>query len=164
LVSSDNLKAMGVNPDDAQKWSLGLSIGMMVAGAGAGLAGVVKSGVTAISELGSQVLKGGFLTTLLAKVGGQAAAAAGEGLGAEGGGGEDLGAEGSQVADVSGQAAEEGGTTSEQALDKTEDAANHIQRYAKRIEIAARVGSGATNVTAGGLAIDSGVDRRDADL
>jgi Secretion system effector C (SseC) like family len=149
LFTPDNLEAMGMSKDDAQKWSLGLTIGMMVAGLGAGLASLVKSGISLASELGSKVaseiLDNGFLTTLLSRVGGQAASLAGE----------DLGAEATEMTNVADAAGEAG--------DAAEKAANVIQKFAKQIEIAARAGSGASNIAGGGFAIGSGVSRRDAD-
>jgi hypothetical protein len=153
LFTPQNLEAMGMSKDDAQKASLGLTIGMMVVGAGAGLAGLAKSGLSFASELGSDILKNGFLTTLLSRVGGQAASLAGE----------DLGGEAIEMTDFAGEAAKDGGATAEQAVDKAEKAANAIQKFAKQIEIAARVGSGASNIAAGGLGIASAESTRDAE-
>jgi hypothetical protein len=153
LFTPDNLEAMGMSKDDAQKWSLGLTIGLMVAGVGAGLAGLVKSGISLAAELGSDILKNGFLTTLLSRIGGQAATLAGE----------DLGAEGIEMTNFAGDTAAEGGATAASDLDKAGKAANAIQRFAKKIEIAAKVGSGASNIAGGVTAIDSAASRQDAD-
>jgi hypothetical protein len=90
---------------------------------------------------------------MLSRIGGQAASLAGE----------DLGADAIEMTDFAGEPAEEGGATAEEAAAKAEKAANVIQKYARQIEIAAHAGSGASNIAAGGLAIDSAVDRRDAD-
>jgi len=143
---------MGMSKDDAQKWSLGLTIGLMVAGVGAGVAGAVKSGASFLAKLGSDILKDGFLTTLLSRIGGQAASLAGE----------DLGANATEMTNFAGEAAEDGGATADQADANAQKAANVIEKFAKKIEIAAKVGSGASNIAAGGLAIDSAESRRDA--
>jgi hypothetical protein len=149
LFTPDNLEAMGMSKDDAQKWSLGLTIGMMVVGVGAGLASLVKSGLAFAGKLGSEILENGFLTTLLSRIGGKAASLAGEDLGAE-------------ASNIAGKAAQDGGAAASD-VDKAEEAANAIERFAKKIEIAARVGSAASNIAGGSLAIDSAKDRRDAD-
>jgi hypothetical protein len=157
LFTPDNLEAMGMSKDDAQKWSLGLTIGTMVVGVGAGVASLVKSGISLSAELGSNlasdILKNGVLSTLLSRVGGEAASLAGE----------DLGSDAIEMTDFAGEAAKDGGATAEQAVAKAEKAANVIQKYAKQIEIAARVGSGATNIAGGGFAIGSAESSRDAE-
>jgi hypothetical protein len=190
LFTPENLEAMGVSKDDAQKWSLGLTIGMMVAGLGAGLASLVKSGVSLAAELGSKVaseiLDKGFLTTLLSRIGGQAASLAGEDLGAEaiemtnfaeaaGEGGEtaeEAGGAAEKEANVFQKFAQKIKSAAQKAADALPDeiktaargAAEGIREYATQIEFAARAVSGASNITAGGYAIGSAVHRQAADL
>lgn len=72
LFTPDNLEAMGMKPEDAQKWSLGLTIGLMVTGLAAGIGGIVKSAASTASEVTSDLLEEGGLANTLSKAAGKA--------------------------------------------------------------------------------------------